>query len=149
MLEISLFRGSYAFLSNFYASPVVLYRITYPTVENAFQAAKTLDVTQRTQFVNCTPAEAKRLGRRVKLRESWFEIRIHFMKLLLEQKFAPGTDLALKLKATGNATLIEGNTWHDNFWGKCSCETCQNKRQQHNNLGKLLMEIRSSLDCSK
>ena len=53
-------------------------------------------------------------------------------------------ELREKLKATGDATLIEGNHWHDNRWGKCTCDKCQNKEGQ-NWLGKILMEIRETL----
>lgn len=41
------------------------------------------------------------------------------------------------LLSTGNADIIEGNYWHDNFWGQCSCEKCVGKGK--NNLGKILM----------
>jgi hypothetical protein len=40
---IKAFRGKHAFLSNFHPSPVVLDGQTNPTVEHAFQAAKTAD----------------------------------------------------------------------------------------------------------
>lgn len=39
---------------------------------------------------------------------------------------------------TGNAELIEGNTWNDTFWGVCNGEG-------ENNLGKLLMKVRTNL----
>jgi len=38
---ISEFKGDYRFLSNFYAASVYLDGILYPSVEHAFQAAKT------------------------------------------------------------------------------------------------------------
>ena len=40
------------------------------------------------------------------------------MKKILEQKFSD-TELKKKLVDTGNEKIIEGNTWHDNFWGSC------------------------------
>ncbi len=57
------------------------------------------------------------------------------MKQILRIKFA---DPALRtaLEATGEATLIEGNTWNDTFWG-----VCRGKGQ--NNLGKILEAIRA------
>jgi hypothetical protein len=39
--------------------------------------------------------------------------------------------------------LIEGNWWHDNFYGSCTCNKCVNKGE--NNLGKILMKIREEL----
>lgn len=40
---ICKFDGKFFFLSNFFESKVEYEGITYPTVEHAFQAAKTLD----------------------------------------------------------------------------------------------------------
>lgn len=37
---INSFTGKYAFLSNFYPSPITIDNIQYPTVEHAFQAQK-------------------------------------------------------------------------------------------------------------
>ena len=36
--------------------------------------------------------------------------------------------------------LIERNYWHDNYWGSCTCKTCQDKGENH--LGKILMKVR-------
>lgn len=47
--------------------------------------------------------------------------------------------------ATGDAFLEEGNHWHDNRWGRCSCERCSSKIAP-NWLGKILMEIRAELN---
>lgn len=44
---INSFTGKYAFLSNFYPSPITIDNIQYPTVEHAFQAQKTLDIKER------------------------------------------------------------------------------------------------------
>ena len=61
------------------------------------------------------------------------------MKELLRRKFSIPylRDLLLN---TENATLIEGNTWNDTFWG---IDLKTGKGQNH--LGKLLMEIREEL----
>jgi predicted NAD-dependent protein-ADP-ribosyltransferase YbiA (DUF1768 family) len=44
---ISPFKGQYDFLSNFYLAPVLYARRPYPTVEHAYQAAKTKDLEAR------------------------------------------------------------------------------------------------------
>ena len=44
---INKFDGKYAFLSNFAESKISFEGLTYPTVEHAFQAAKTLDEEER------------------------------------------------------------------------------------------------------
>jgi predicted NAD-dependent protein-ADP-ribosyltransferase YbiA (DUF1768 family) len=67
------------------------------------------------------------------------------MRRILEDKFS-GRNPGLRdaLVATGDAELVEGNSWHDNFWGVCSCSRCKNKEGQ-NYLGRLLEEVRASL----
>ena len=62
--------GEFAFLSNFHPveGGIEYEGVSYPTVENV-QAAKTLDPEERTQFEACTPAQAKRLGQKVMLRD--------------------------------------------------------------------------------
>lgn len=73
---IDSFRGKYAFLSNFYPSPVELDGYVYPTVEHAYQAAKTEDVDARMSILTADkPATAKALGRGVPLREGWDDFR--------------------------------------------------------------------------
>ena len=138
---IDSFTEENRFLSNYYASPITYEGVEYPTVEHAFQAAKTLDVETRKRIAAMnTPGEAKYMGRCVTLRKDWEQVKFSVMKELLELKFRSNTALALRLLATGDAYLIEGNTWNDTIWG-----VCNGKGQ--NNLGKLLMEVRSELDA--
>jgi len=47
MFTINTFRGKYRFLSNFYYAEVNYEGIRYPTVEHAYQAAKTLSTDIR------------------------------------------------------------------------------------------------------
>ena len=142
-MKIDCFDGKYAFLSNFYSSPIAPFKdgIVYPTVEHAFQAYKTTDINKRKEIAaQPTPGKAKYLGRHVKIRDDWQEIRINVMYTALKEKFKD-LELQTKLLSTGNAELIEGNTWSDNFWGDCHCPKCRDIKGE-NNLGKLLMKIR-------
>lgn len=139
MPPITEFHGPFAFLSNFAPAPVVLDNVTYPTVEHAYQAAKTLDHGQRNLFLQNTSASfAKRLGRKITIRPNWVDLRLEVMTHLLQQKFAPDTEHAANLLRTGDAELVEGNYWHDYFWGRCN-------GRGENHLGRLLMIIRSEL----
>ena len=70
------------------------------------------------------------------------------MREIIEIKFLHNPELAEKLKNTGNAELIEGNNWHDNFWGDCGCNRCRSIPGQ-NTLGKLLIECRAALPSRK
>ena len=135
-MKIEQFTGEHAFLSNFSPSPIKVDGLLFPTVEHAFQAAKTTNWKDHQAIrLASTPGRAKRLGRRAPIRKDWEEVKIDVMEQLLRLKFAPGSDLMLKLQATAPAELIEGNTWNDRFWGVC-------RGQGQNHLGRLLMLIR-------
>lgn len=144
---INSFRGEYSFLSNFYPCTIEFDGIRYPTLEHAFQAGKTCDPFWRVKMATAdTPSIAKKWGRALSLRPDWESVKIAHMLRLLRQKFGT-TDLRAKILATGTATLIEGNTWHDNFWGICTCARCGN--QGRNVLGILLAIVRGSTDVAR
>lgn len=138
--SINSFSGAYAFLSNFEPAPIYYDGLSYPTVEHAFQAAKTLDmVERRTKFTEKqTPGQAKRNGRKVNLRPDWEDVKVSIMYELLLLKFTMHPELAEKLLTTYPAVLIEGNYWQDTFWGICD-------GVGSNMLGKLLMKVRDTL----
>ena len=68
------------------------------------------------------------------------------MRELLLKKFKGGS-LKEQLLKTENKILIEGNHWHDNFWGSCVCQKCGDRGQ--NILGLLLMDTREELKHGK
>lgn len=137
-LPISYFQGNYRFLSNFWPCRIEFEGLVYPSVEHTYQASKTQDDEARARIlVARTPGDAKRAGKRVKLRSGWDSIKVAVMTDLVFRKFQdPG--LAEKLKATGERPLVEGNTWGDVFWG------VYNGRGE-NHLGKILMRVRKEL----
>jgi ribA/ribD-fused uncharacterized protein len=138
------FKGpEYGFLSNFYPAPV----FGYLTSEHAYQAAKTVSKIERQQIRECkTPAQAKKLGNTVVLRPEWKDdvFRIDVMLTMVREKFNKHPELAAKLLTTGLRQLVEGNAWHDNFYGDCCCPKCADKPGQ-NHLGKVLMQVREEL----
>ena len=138
LLTINTFRGEYEFLSNFSPAEIEYEGILYPTTEHAFQAAKMLDPdARRACAALATPGQAKRWGRAVKLRPDWEHVKLDVMEAVLRLKFAR-PELTQKLLATSKATLIEGNTWGDKFWGVCD-------GVGENHLGLLLMKVRDAL----
>jgi ribA/ribD-fused uncharacterized protein len=142
---ITSFRGEYDFLSNFYPSPVEMDGAVYPTVEHAFQAAKTHDPDQRPAFQNAkTPSGAKQMGRKIKRRMDWFNVSLVIMESLVRQKFTKYTDLRSKLLSTSDAPLIEGNTWRDKFYGAI-WDSKKSEWVGENHLGRILMKIRAEL----
>jgi len=143
--RIEDFRGHYQFLSNSAPAPVSLEGVEYPTVEHAYQAAKTLDPGERQTIRSAaTPGLARKLSRNLTRRPDWEEVKVEVMKGLVWQKFHGHPDLRQLLLATGEAELVEGNTWHDNFWGKCHCSRCA-AAPGENWLGRLLMKVRDRL----
>ena len=142
--SITRFRGEYYFLSNFFPVPHGVYG--YQTNEHFFQAMKSIDPVYRDQVKRCmTPGQAKRMGRAVALRPDWNEISREVMLSGLRFKFKPGSELAAQLLATGDALLVEGNNWHDNYWGDCECGNGRCRLVAQNHLGELLMYVREEL----
>jgi ribA/ribD-fused uncharacterized protein len=140
--SIGPFIKDWKWLSNFYETEVTFEEKTYPTVEHACQAAKTTDLEERETIRQLkTPVEARRYGRKVKLRDDWAYIRLSVMKDLLKQKFVLASMLGRKLEKTGDMELIEFNARHDNYWGWCMCNECKHKTK-FNRLGQLLMDVR-------
>lgn len=141
MEKIDSFRGSNYYLSNFYSAKVEYDGITYENTEAAFQAQKCINPEDRVMFSHCDPSAAKKLGRRVKLRPDWEEVKYVHMKHIVKAKFEQNPDLAAKLIATGDAHLEEGNTWGDRIWGTVN-------GVGNNALGLILMQVRDELKSS-
>lgn len=128
----------YRFLSNFYDSPVHYNGFHYRNSESAYQANKFIDLEQ--EFVSKNPMNAKRKAwkKRDQIRPDWDDIKYDVMNDILWAKFTQSDDLKEKLIATGDREIIEGNYWGDTYWGMC-------EGVGENNLGKLLMQLRSEL----
>ena len=143
MTRIDSFSGQYHFLSNFFPCLVTYEGIEFPSSENAFQAAKTLNVDARKIFAlkEVSPGMSKHLGRAIVLRPNWDTIRLVTMADILKAKFQDPA-LTKLLIATGDAELIEGNTWGDTFWGVCDGKGT-------NFLGKALMDLRKKLTAKR
>jgi len=146
-MKIEQFQDEYRFLSNFYPSPFKLgeYTIEYSTVEHYYQSQKCANKNDAINIIKCrTPGQAKRLGSTVSLISVWEETKDLVMETGVKAKFDQNADLAVLLISTHPSVLIEGNYWHDNYWGKCYCHRCRHKRGL-NVLGKILMEMRGKL----
>lgn len=140
------FRGKYFFLSNFYPSPVWYDGMEYPTVEHAYQAAKTFSFAEMRAIAKArTPGEAKRMGKRLNpesLRPEWEKVKVEVMRHLLFAKFERHPDLAKLLLETEDLHLCEDNNWGDRFWGRVD-------GYGMNALGELLMDVRTVLQGRK
>lgn len=130
---IDSFTYDNAFLSNFYNCQFQFGGYTFQNSEAAFQSMKCPERME--EFTNLSPSNAKALGRRVQLRPDWEEVKDFIMESVCYAKFTQNDDLKEKLIATGDAKLVEGNTWNDIYWGMC-------KGKGQNKLGEILMKLR-------
>lgn len=149
-MRVNKFREQYFFLSNFYECYIQYEGLTYRSAENAYQAAKiqvpskVMTLVDRMAFRSMPPGVAKKAGRFIPIRDDWNQVKNLVMLDILRCKFIQHPELAKLLLATGDATLIEGNHWHDNYWGDCDCTKCSSIIGD-NILGKLLMQVRSEI----
>lgn len=148
MKNINQFKGEYRFLSNFYEDAYIPYgKFFFKTGEHLYQALKTRSVSEATEIVwAATPGQAKKLGQKVTLRDDWEEVKVEAMRVTIGSKFLNNIDLRGQLIITGNAVLIEGNNWHDQTWGNCTCGRKQCDEPGKNLLGVLLMQLRTDLN---
>ena len=137
---ILAFQGKYRWLSNFWRVPFEYQGITYKSNEHFYQAWKA-NPAQRARIAACSNPKAE--GRKIQLPYNWDQIKNEIMLTGLRLKFQ-NQELRDKLIATGNRELVEGNYWHDNYWGNCTCQKCANIPGQ-NMLGKLLMQVREEI----
>ena len=133
---INNFRGDYHYLSNFYEASVTYNGCSFTNNEAAFQSQKC--PSQMKAFENLDPSSAKRKGRHVTLRSDWEKVKIGIMGDIVLAKFTQNPQLRVKLLATDDAYLEEGNNWGDRIWG-----TVNGVGQNH--LGNILMKVREKM----
>lgn len=134
---IDSFSGMYRFLSNFYPARIDFEGRRFDSVEAAYQAMKTLDVNARQMFESLPASEAKKMGRLLKMRPDWEDVKLDIMEQLIEIKFQDAF-LQSALLDTGEEQLVEGNYWKDTFWGVCEGVGA-------NHLGEILMKVRAKI----
>lgn len=145
MSDILRFQGENRYLSNFYLTDIIYKSKVYGSSEHLYQSLKMKNPDDaekvRTAF---SAGRAKTLGGSLPMRDNFDEIKFDIMYYVVKLKFTGNVDLMEKLINTGDAFLEEGNTWHDNYWGNCSCSKCARKPKL-NNLGRILMIVRQEL----
>lgn len=138
--RIDRFRDVYDWLSNFHW-------VGDTTVEHHYQAAKVLDPGWRAYILSAKmPAQAKARGTEAKhvgmVRPDWEQVNLGFMLALQRWKYSHEPFRSLLL-ATGDAEIIEGTTWHDTFYGVCTCR--RHRGEGENRLGRMIMQVREEL----
>lgn len=132
---IFMFEDEHRFLSNFIACKVTLPEETvfvdgalltlpemeFDSVENAYMAWKTVDLGMREHIKTLSAGQAKKYSRKddfIVRPDICDEKRVKIMRILTLQKYSQrNPELLAQLLATNNATIIEGNTWGDSFFG--------------------------------
>lgn len=122
--------------------PLIYEGISYPAVENFYQAMKLPRDRQdlRAEIAGMTPQKSKTNIRKEKYTwdSAWNkEKSLKVMEFALRHKFFPGTSWHSRLMATGIEEIVEWNNWGDRFWGK---ELSDKKGENY--LGLLLEHIR-------
>jgi ribA/ribD-fused uncharacterized protein len=145
---IAQFRGRWSRLGNYSPCLVFYEGHAYNSVEHAYQASKCISpVAQKMVRDQATPATAKKMARHLALRPDWEKVKVEIMMELLLEKFASEPERSILL-STGSQVLVEGNWWHDNFWGNCTCRRPDRpdcEKEGLNVLGTLLMDVRNKL----
>lgn len=164
-ITIDSFTGPYAWLSNFYPSPImaeVYGKVRqFPTGEHYYHALKinAVPFDRNTQSTNelmeyienflsqmetaDTPGKSKRLGRSLNIDTTvWDRKAFFFMIETSRKKYGQNPELAQRLVDTGQAVLIEGNNHGDKIWGVVNGEGL-------NLLGEALMIVREELRQGK
>lgn len=143
-------RGSYDHLpwSNGFIEPDGTF------VEAEYQAyAKTADPEKRQWVLEAKKPfgvdGAKQRGRAVPLRPDHDAVKFQVMAAFVGKKFRDHESLREQLVATGRVLMVEGNDWHDNVWGDCTCGNADGKHPRClepglNWLGLILMTWREA-----
>jgi hypothetical protein len=134
-------RDADGYLSNFWPAPITLKGVVWPTSEHYFQAQKFAG-TEHEEAIRrvASPMIAARMGRsRARpLRPDWDAVKEQIMFDALHAKFAQHPDLRERLRATGDALLIERSA-RDTYWADGG------DGHGLNRLGELLMRVRAEL----
>ena len=136
---IKKFRGEYSWLSNFQKVKIEYLGIVYDSVEHAYISAKSDDDKWKQKCLRFDCSYLKRESKKLSKKKDWKLLKYDIMKELLIKKFNQ-EPFRQKLIDTGDMYIQEGNTWNDTYFG-----VCLKTGKGENNLGKLIMEIRSTL----
>lgn len=140
-IYFSSLRAEHGYLSNFWPAPITLKGVLWPTSEHYFQAQKFAGTAHEEAIRQApSPMIAARMGRSRgrPLRLDWDTVKEQVMLEALQAKFGQHSELAARLRATGDALLIEHRA-RDAYWGDGG------DGRGLNRLGALLMRVRDGL----
>lgn len=132
--------GPFAAFSNWYPAEFEWKGVTWATSEHAFMSQKAPNdkAFQARLADSVDPADAKKWGRKVKLRSNWDQVKYDVMIEVCYAKFSQNPELRDLLLSTGDRVLHEDCP--DPWWGGGP-----NYPRGRDLLGKALMKVRSRL----
>lgn len=134
---------NYVCLLNDYPCDIVYQGLHFNCVTSAYEAQKAKSEIKKLFYTHLDATQSLQLSKINNLSDNRIQLNsthIDIMHELLKDKFSNNKDCLSKLLFTKSNILVYNNSWHDNFWGICSCENCSDKNYNH--LGRLLMSIR-------
>jgi len=142
---INTFRGKYNWLSNFYQCDIIYEGKHWKSSEHIYQAMKCVHEEDKEKIRKCSLREIKSEVLKYEQVDNWHDsLKDEIMEMALYLKFSQNPYLVKKLIDTGEDEIIEGNYWHDNYWGDCQCDNCHSILGL-NKLGIMLMNIRKEI----
>lgn len=96
-MSVTSFNGRYMFLSNLMWVPVVIEGITFPSAENAYQAAKKFDEHWWKTCQLLSSVTVREMGETIDARDDWEQDKADFMQIIVEAKFDQHPELMAKL----------------------------------------------------
>lgn len=135
--DIKVFKGDYAFLSNSFPCTIEIDGLKYSSAEAAFWAQRVKDEKARRKYTRLNANNAREKGMKAEPIDDWEEVKLDVLMKILRIKFSD-PELKKKLLDTGNAKLINTNTYRDEYYGLYL-------GKGRNKLGVALMSLRDEL----
>jgi predicted NAD-dependent protein-ADP-ribosyltransferase YbiA (DUF1768 family) len=153
---ITQFKEKYDFLDPAYYCLAEYDGVIYNSAEAAFLASQYDSPYFRSMFRDSALPiwRARELAKRLQKRRDWTpELSLELMRQITLDKFSRSLNLRSLLLATRHERIVAENNWHEQFWGRCICNTRPGKYGQKdaclmpgsNHLGKILMSVRDQL----
>jgi predicted NAD-dependent protein-ADP-ribosyltransferase YbiA (DUF1768 family) len=153
---ITRFKGKYDFLAPAYYCLAGYDGVIYNSAEAAFLASQCDDPYFRSMFRRTALPiwRARELAKRLQKRRDWTpELSVELMRQITLDKFYRSPNLRNLLLATRLERIVAENNWHEQFWGRCICNTRRGKYGRKdaclvpgsNRLGEILMSVREQL----
>jgi len=133
------FNGETHPLSNFYPAKINVDGKIYKTAEHYYQSEKATNTMDKSRVMQAeSPSNARRIGKQIKKRADFDEIKDIIMYKGVKAKFTQNVEVKAYLLATGDRYLIEDASFSP-YWGTGYNDMGENK------MGKMLMQIRDEL----